>query len=232
MKKLIFLLSLISFVSCKTLQISELRPTGTNEKLLPALEPQIDMESFQFAYSMISTRTTGRTTGNDTDVIRRYSEHSTTFVDKRIQDATILFERDLRDNITLGNGKPVGRAVCKIPTGGTKITGAGWLLASTFTFTILNWFGMPAVNYTTELELEVEIMNCNEDIIGRYTGYGFRRIPLAAWHGYDGSFVVTDGGDGPRKSNIDAFQMAMTEIKSKIAADYDRLKNELESCEK
>ena len=218
--------------------MTDLRPIGANSNLLPALEPQVDIASFQTAYSFGTTNTTGSTVGYGTKAlggvvgVGAFAGQSVALADKRVQDAIVLYERDIRENVSFGNSNSVGTAVCKITTGGTKTDGFGWCILSILTMTIPNWFGMPMLYYNTELELEVEIQDCNGSTIGRYTGYGFKRIPYAAWHGYGGSFHVTDGGDGPRKSNIDAFKMAMAEIKSKIAVDYNRLKIELEECKK
>ena len=53
MKKLIYIFGTMIIVSsCATLNMSDLKPYPKNDILLPALEPRIDINSFESAYSM------------------------------------------------------------------------------------------------------------------------------------------------------------------------------------
>ncbi|MCL2683310.1 MAG: hypothetical protein FWE63_07525 [Bacteroidales bacterium] len=227
-----------SLISCKTVKMADLRPEHPISNKLPSLEPLIDMNSFESAYSLGTTMSTDKTVSFGTwgGVIATGTlfGQTTHVADKRVQDAIVLFEREINDNITLGGNDPIGSAVGRIITGGSKAGGVGWFVLSVGTLMVPNLFGMPLYNYKTELELEVQIRDCNERILGRYQGYGFERTPVALWHGYSGGSGeinhITGNEEAVRKSNIEAFKMAMADIKAKIERDSERLRKELEAC--
>ena len=220
--------------------MSDLKPQNPISNRLPALEPKVDINSLHSAYSLGTTVGSGSSTGYGTTALggvigtSSFSGQSTAFTDRRIQDFIVLFEREVRENITTGGYDPRGKAVARIINGGTEAGGIGWFLLSCVTLTIPNWFGMPFYNYRTELELEVEIRDCNDRVIGRYQGQGVNRTQVAAWHGYaggEGSITqVTGREEAARMSNINAVKMAMANIKAKIQQDADRLTRELNAC--
>jgi hypothetical protein len=234
---LILVLFLV-IIGCKSIRVTDLKVSSPNKQLLPGLEPQINLTSFETAYSLGTTKSTGASGGMGQGLgggtivgVGVSSSVSTSVKDKRIQDALIIYEREIRENITQGNEKPKGYAICKITTGQTKLGGAGWIILSGVTLMIPNIFGMPYGNYKTELEVEVEIQDSCKNTIGRYTGYGFGKATLAAYWGYGGgNGHITGNESGARKSNIIAFKMAILEVKNKINADYGRLIKELENC--
>lgn len=225
-------------IGCKSIQITDLQPRNPNNQLLPSLSSQVDISSFLNAYSFGTTKSSGSGIGYSSEGLGgvittgTYFGSNTTVADKRIQDAIVLFEREVRNNITNGDGTPVGFAICKIPIGETRIGGWGFYGLSLVTLTVPNWFGMPLLTYKTELELEVEIQDCNNIIIGRYNGVGRKKIPVALWHGYGGggSWTLTGNEAAARKSNIEAIKIAMIEIKNQISGDYVKLKSALEKC--
>ena len=91
--KLLSILIVIIFLGCKSIKITDLKPNNPNRDLLPSLEPQVDIGSFQMAYSLGTTKNTGGAIGYSTKgsggVIGTASffGQSTTLGDKRIQDA-------------------------------------------------------------------------------------------------------------------------------------------------
>ena len=230
MKKIIqismLMLIFVTFlVGCQSIQMSDLRPPKSPiSGKLPSLEPNIDVNSLHAAYSFGTTVGSGSATGYETTALGGvigtsvFTSQQTAVADKRIQDFIVLFEREVRDNITVGDYDSKGKAVARIIIGETKVGGFGWFLLSCLTLTVPNWFGMPLWNYVTELELEVVIKDCNDKVIGRFQGYGRSRVPVAAWHGYDGGSLsqITGTEDAVRMSNIRAINMAMAEIKAKI----------------
>lgn len=226
---LICLLALMS--SCKTVQISDLRPYPKNSNLLPNLEPQVDLYSFQSAYSLGTTNTTGYGSGYSTGVktgvisIGAYSGQSTAKADKRIQDAITLFERDVKDNICNYNSDKKGYIVCKIPTSTSKGKNKVLIIFPFLcTLGISAILGVPLYHYQTELELEVEIFNNTNKSIARYTGYGKAKVPVAMYYGYYAPIMNETGNEGGiRKANIEAFKMALSEINKKIQSDTQML---------
>ena len=223
---------------CKTVQVADLKPKNPIANKLPSLEPLVHIGSFEAAYSLGTTVGSAGMPGMGGSGVMGAGSilgYATAFTDRRIQDAIVLFEREVRDNITLGGNTTIGSAVGRILTGETKVKGWGWYAASLVTLTIPNLFGMPFCYYQTELELEVEIRDCNENTIGRYQGYGRRHTTVALWHGYGGAESpqqITGNEGAARMSNINAIKMAMDDIKTKIDADAPRLRQELEACRK
>ncbi len=236
-KWMIVIAGSLLWFSCKTIRVSDLQPGAPLVKTLPYLEPEIDLNSFYMAYNFGSSLfmgPTGAWHGNPSyegwlgtmgGVVAAH--------DRRIQDASVLFDREVRQNITDRGRDSKGFLVCKIPFGETRIGGWGWLALSSLTLTVPNWFGMPFSNYRTELQLEVEVRNCRDELIGVYSGYGLGRTPVALWHGYAaGDYTFVTGNEpAARKSNIDAFKMAMEEIKQKLQGDAIFLRGELETCQ-
>jgi hypothetical protein len=238
-KFIFFIIIIFGFFSCKTIQFSDLKPKGAIDNPLLSLEPKIDLGSLQSAYSLGSTSSSGggsaygtRGLNNSVIGVASYYGTSTSYADKRIQDAIVIFEREVRNNITNGEEKYLGSAICKITTGETKMKDIVFYTLSLLTLTVPNWLGMPMLSYETELELEVEIKNCNNNTIGRYQGYGIKKTLVAFYYGYSGggAFQVTGNESAARKSNIDAFKMAMNEIKLKISNDSKKLNNLLSNC--
>lgn len=236
----IVIMACLMFMHCKSIQVADLHVANPNANLLPALEPQIIKESFEVAYSKGTTKSTGSGTGIGQSIgggtvvgAGVGSSLSTTFADKRVQDALIIYEREIRENVSSSNEIPKGYAVCRITTGQTKLGSAGWVILSGVTLMIPNIFGMPYGSYKTELELEIEIQDSCKKTIARYTGYGYNKTMLAAYWGYGGgSAHITGNESGARKSNIEAVKMAMAEIKQKINADHLKLTQALKECRK
>lgn len=226
------------FISCKTIQLSDLHPTGSLNQLLPRMEPQIDMNSFQANYGLSTIYNYNNTNTNnqhDSDYPYNYnanqSYYSTRIIDKRLQDAIVICEREIKNNITSNTGKALGHINIKIPACETSIRGVPLYVLSCMLLSIPNWFGMPSMLYRTELEIELEITDCNNNIIGFYQSYGSKTIPVAAWHGYrGGGFVLTGSEPAARKSNIEAIKIAMKDIKLKIEKDYQKIIEQLEHC--
>jgi hypothetical protein len=222
---------MIILSSCKTVQISDLRPYPKNSNLLPNLEPQIDSYSFQSAYSLGTTNTTGYGSGYSTGVstgiisIGAYSGQSTAKADKRIQDAITLFERDVKDNICDYNSEKKGFIVCKIPVATSKGKSKVLILfPCLWTLGISAILGVPLYFYQTELEVEVEIFDNNKKSIARYSGYGKAKVPVAMYYGYYAPIMNETGNEGGiRKANIVALKLALSEIKQKIQTDNKML---------
>jgi hypothetical protein len=227
-------------IGCKSIKVTDLKVKEPNALLLPALEPQINLTSFETAYSLGTTKSSGTSAGIGQGLgggtivgVGVSSSVSTAVKDKRVQDALIIYEREIRENITNGNEKPKGYSICKITTGQTKLGSAGWIILSGVTLGVPNILGMPYGSYKTELEVEIEIQDSCKNTIGRYTGYGYNKTLLAAYWGYGGgSAHITGNESGARKSNILAFKMAMQEVKNKINADNVRLAKALENCKR
>ena len=203
--------------------MSDLKPTSKNIKLLPALEPKIDIMSFESAYSSgtsIGAVSTYNSKLSNSTYIGIGSGTSTIYKDKRVQDAITIFDRDVKENITIPYGDKKGSIVCKIAAGGGRNGDVLWGVLSGLTLMTGNLFGMPIGSCITDIEVEVEIYNLKDNLIAKYSATGSDKAYVAAYWGYEPQ-------QGQRKSAFTAFKMALNTIKLKIQADYDRLTFEL-----
>lgn len=221
--------------SCKTIEMSDLKPVNRNANLIPTLEPQIDTYSFQSAFSLGSSSSSGfgssSLNGTSSGFVSTgfYSGQAVFKADKRIQDVITVFERDVRENICNNNQEKKGYIVCKIPFIKSKAKNWG-LIIFPFAVTdgISSLFGIPIYHYQTEVEMEVEILDLNKKSIARYAGYGKAKIPVALYHGYSAPIWNSTGNEGGvRKSNILAIKIALNEIKQKIEKDNVMLNEKL-----
>lgn len=230
--KILTLALLSSFLisSCKTLKMSDLKPEPKNSRLLPTLETRIDLSSFESAYSLGSTNSNSvgaangqiRTSNNGNTSLAGIGTsitNTTMSKDVRIQDAITIFDRDVKDNITDPFGDSKGFILCKINASNKK-TKMGWAVLSGFTLLIPNIFGMPIGAYKITLDVDIEIYNKDQRLIGRYNANASNKKYMAAYWGY--------GKDVERVANIMAFRKVMNKIKIEIERDYDNLISKLD----
>jgi hypothetical protein len=215
LNKLILFTILALAAGCRTIHLSEFRPEPANAKLLPALDMDIDMASLESAYWGNSVVVAS----NSYDPVENrqvYMLHR----DIRIQDAVTLYERETRDNITNPIGQPYGFIYYKIPVSYIRHRGTGLFVLSSFMLMLPNVLGLPFGGYEINMEVEVEILNSNREVIGRYTGLGKGAAPVAFWWGYTPA-------DAQRISNVKSIKAAMNQIKQQINRDYEHLQREL-----
>jgi hypothetical protein len=222
MKNLLIVGLIFTITSCATYKMTDLIPSQKNDILLPALEPKIDINSFESAYSLGESSTSGTgyksSLSNNSSIVVANS-NTTMYKDKRIQDAITIFDRDVKDNITNPYGDRKGYILCRIADR-NYVEGEGWAALSGFTLCIFNLFGMPFGYCQTSLDLEVEIYNKSDNLVGRYRSVGFNKTWIAIYYGY-GIYSA------PRISSINAFKSAMNDIKLQIGKDANRLLIEL-----
>lgn len=214
-KHILFKLILIStwlLSACRSLSFEEFRSEDHNPQLLPALHIAIDTLSFETFYW---NDPTAHPYPDDVSGLQKFRYVR----DIRVQDAIVLFERDVKDNLTDPLGSKYGYITCKIVTGECRYSAVNALL-SLATLFIPNLFGLPFNNHMTHIALEVEIYDVRENMVARYDATGYSKVPIALWRGYSTS-------DAFRLSNMNAFKQAMSDIKRKIAEDYQEINRKL-----
>lgn len=202
------------FSSCASLKKSDLKQSDIGCVKLPALEPRVDMNSIQSVYSV------GTTTGSNVDngFIGSNITVSEISKDRRVQDVITIFDREVKDCITNPFGERKGYILCKFASGNSKRSALPVL--SGFFFLVPNILGMPFDQVKTSIDVDIEIYDKNERLIGRYNASGFDKSQSAFYYGYK----LSDMG---RISGINAFKMALNTIKQKIETDKERLVKEL-----
>lgn len=216
MKKIIFA-AFIIIASCKSISYSDLRPSGPLPLKLPSLDPQINIRSLESVYSLGYTQSNGsaytQPVKGTNGFVTVGGSTSTHYADSRIQDVIIIFERDVKDNITKSVGQNFGYMTLSIGAGDSrhKIKLGNFYLSCVLIVPFL--CGITVGEGITTLDIEVEIKNKTGDTVGRYSAMSTSRKPVALWRGYTSSNAV-------RLSNIECIKDCLNQIKSKIQADY------------
>lgn len=221
MKKSIFIIIAIALttISCRVLELNTLKPEGKNPQLLPPLETHFDMYSLERNYpdKMISQTdiriNEGDVISHDYDMINIQSSDVST------NDLLTVFQRDVKYNITNPYGEKKGLIACRI-AGKESRDNRVLLLLSALSLCTLNILGMPVSVEKIYLDIDVDIFNNNNELIGSYTASGKARN-TSSLYGYTKSAAV-------RKANIEAFKNAMNDIKEQINDDYSNLISRLE----
>ncbi len=212
----LFVACILLCCACRSISFDEFRPESAHPPLLPSLFAAVDTISLETFY------------WNDHTIHHPYPyeenwqrpHHRPPYVrDIRIQDAIMLFDREVKDNLTNPKGKKYGYITCKIVTGECRYSPVS-AMVSLATFFVPNLFGFPFNNHMTHLELEVEVYDSRQQLVARYAATGYSKVPIALWRGYRTT-------DAYRLSNIKAFKTAMQTIKEKITEDYPEINHQL-----
>ncbi|HHH52492.1 MAG TPA: hypothetical protein ENK91_02445 [Bacteroidetes bacterium] len=220
MKRILFYFTIVFFLSsCVSLKLSDIRPVGKLNNLLPALTPHVDIKSFENTYLGLSAALIESHPiyyGNDVwgaDIVETYAYPD---VDPRIQDAVSIFIKDVKENMTNPLGEKRGDILCRITYGDVGRKGLGWFYLSTITGFIPNLVGFPLMSTKATIELEVQIFDNDKNLIGRYVADCENTKYIALYWG-------SSYPDAARKANAAAFKCAMVKIKRQIQQDAPKL---------
>ncbi len=224
----------VSILGCKRFDTQLLRPEEGLDQRIPPLEVLVDRPSVETAYSVGQTVSEeldyeiGEGEGSYVGFVSIATLRTQTLLDKRVQQAVVIFEREISDNICEPVGRKYGLAICRIANREASL-GWGWLIPSGLTLFTINLFGFPAVSQTTELDVEVEILDANHNRIAKYSaiakdtkysalywGYPFPRKPHID---YDNTLT--------RMTSASALRAAMQDIKKQIHRDASEIRGKL-----
>ncbi len=210
-----------SITGCMTtaFQLSDLHSLSKNQHQLLALEPVIE--------SNVNIVVPSYYDGDVCDTENSFSVNSEGFsvfldgfnrsnasmtVDN---DIRTLFENDVKENITNPYGQQYGWVVLNPKTLERKHMAHHLSVINFMTLGIANLFGVNIRKYKTFIELEVEIFNANDDLIGRYLGTGELITKVNKYK--------KNQADHYRMATIKVSKQALAEIKEQINTDFDRL---------
>lgn len=183
------LLLALGLFSCKPFQFSELKPGSPLQNPLPALEPVL--------------------------LGAAPTPYGPPLPPPVFQDLNVVYEREVKSNLTRAGGDRYGYAVCRVIAERHR-PGALWLVSSAVLLFTPNLLGYPAGQSRRWMEVEVEVFDAQRRSLGRYSGYGQAAVPVAAYWGY-----APD--DAARASSVRAFKAALADIKTQMDRDADRL---------
>lgn len=206
----ILLLAIIS--SCKSVSFNELRPEGALSKKLPSLETRLDVYSLENAYASVAYGVTSTVAQR---VVPISEVRPTSYRDPKIQDAIILYDREVSDNISNLSGDKKGYIVFRILSGGPKKGGNFLGVIGIFTLWIPNLLGVPVGNHKAEFEIELSVFDSRDRMLGKYIGYGKHKTWIRIG-GYSAK-------DAQRIANIRALKKAFSGIKKQMEGDVEKL---------
>ena len=214
MKNLILLLIVfVSFASCRSFKLSDHYKNDRVVQKLPLLEADFDRESFgpHFnPYEVAIDVITGQP-----DLPERYL----TKVDIQTalaNDVSVIYKRELLNNICERKGSYGGIAYCKMGTRNTYIKNYWPPVISVVTLGLANIAGMKFKRQVYEVEILVEILDNDNNHVATYTGLGKGEADVGFYNKYDNR-------NGHRTAFAIAFTNALAEIKHKMRSDHGEL---------
>ena len=205
MKKIFVLLSL--FLSACTLPISyndthqQVRP---NSNLLPAMHTKVYTQNLKAVFA---------------DITKDKEKPDRMARDVIVDDAVNIFEREVEQNITTGEGEKKGYIALRVQYVELQHS-TGLRATSIATLGLLNMVGFPIDKHTQIMEAEVEIMNKKHGVIKRYTETVESSAFRALYWGYQRS-------DVNRKVSAENMKKFMQIISAKINSDASEIKEKL-----
>jgi hypothetical protein len=187
-----FVALLLAFTGCKSAEKAIFRLSGSPiSSRLPALEPSVDIGPWATTEGALP------------------------------EDARLLFQRELRQNVTApADSAQFGYAKLVITNSRISRSGKGFQAFQMATLMLPTLVGLPMEYYCTKLDAVVQIMNAKGQVIGTYNGSGSSRVRVAMYHGYGQTAA-------PRLSDAQALKQALDRIRPQLAADAGRLRDEL-----
>jgi hypothetical protein len=217
------ILFLFALASCATLGPKDFEPLSKNRELLVSLEPVVDINSFEAAYSKGYTHKTDIQMKTANDFSSSLPTASSVFFnDKRIHDLISVFDTEVRKSIVIDSLDKYGYIKARIKKHDLSLTPESYLymILSGGTLFVANILGMPGAKYQTILEVEVDILNKEKNVVKTYSagclGSGF----AALYYGYEPNEAV-------RKGNLESFKECISKIKALIVSDVTEINKQL-----
>lgn len=218
-KKFLFLVvTAVAMVGCKSYSFMESTPSVDLAKKLPAMELNLDEPSFATVTGYETTKSTSNTYVDYSSTLNfGYGSTKTSSVSYESTDLNnvkSLFYTNMFDNILSKVGEKKGRVVCRLVTGDSR-GNYGFTVLSAVTLCIPNLFGMPFASNTTDMMIEMDFMDMNNNIVASYKSKAHKLKKYAALYwGYD---------DPSQVAIAETFKLCLDDINKQIKGDYDNL---------
>ncbi|HAW51849.1 MAG TPA: hypothetical protein DCX54_05895 [Flavobacteriales bacterium] len=188
-------------MGCKSFEPTLLNPDGTvfNPKL-PSMEAVVENNLVAIVNSG------GQTIGANPQDVRTY------------------FDREVKELMTDPYNDKAGVLLLNVNTIENKHQFIGYMMASVYTISLFNVLGGPYSVSKSSVEVEIEVLNKNNRLIGSYRGNGSAKL-------HQGYYSKTNYNqvDQQRISYLKAVKNAVQDAKSKLIPDLDRLISELDN---
>ena len=218
-KNLLFLvLAAVAMVGCKSYSFMEQTPSVDLAKKLPAMEVALDEGSFATITGYESTVSSGSTfVDYSTSTNWAYgstSSKSVSYASSDLNNLKSLYYTNMYDNILSKVGEKKGKVVCRLVTGDSD-KNIGFTILSACTLCIPNLFGMPFISATTNMMVEMDFMDMNNNVVATYKSKPHKVKKYAALYwGYD---------DCEGVSIAETFKQCLDDVNKQIKGDYENL---------
>lgn len=213
---ILLLLSALSLGACRSLHVGDFHSNIAIPERLPQLGLLVHERSFLQAFDLELVRDL-EFSANPYGPEPWFAYETT---DRALDDVFHLLDNELKDNMNQQDGPRYGHARFKLLNYERRNPGWGWIIPSIATLWTANLLGMPASNISSEIELQMEIVNAEGHVLAGYTAPGKGKAKIALYYGYPQALAI-------RKANLIALKDAMHQIKQKMEADLPMLKEKL-----
>lgn len=219
----LIVLCALSLGACRTLQMSDFHQKDQLAEPLPPLTLQVHAESFagHFAAEMLRDGMTYGAASGNVWIPSPFAVY--TQIGEPMRDVFTVLGNELNDNTTQRAGEKYGLARFKLVHYERREPGWGWLVPSVFTLGVANLAGMPANKIQSNLELQMEILDANQNVVAQYRAPGSGKATVKMYSGYSGF-------GAKRKANLLALQEAMRHIRKQMEADLPKINAALQSA--
>ena len=217
-KLLFFAVAALAMVGCKSYSFMESTPSVDLAKKLPAMEVGLDEGSFATITGYETTESKGSTfVDYSTSTNWAYgstSGKSVSYASTDLNNLKSLYYTNMYDNIISKVGEKKGKVVCRLVTGDSD-KNIGFTILSACTLCIPNLFGMPFISATTNMMVEMDFMDMNNNVVASYKSKPHKvKEYCALYWGYEDAEAV---------SIAETFKQCLDDINKQIKGDYDSL---------
>lgn len=219
MKKVVLaFMAALLLVGCKSYSFMEQTPRIDLVKKLPPMELQIDEPSFATVTGYTRTQSIGTSVvdysyplGLGVGVTE---SSSVSYASSDLNNIKSLYYANMYDNIISKVGEKKGKVVCRLVTGKSD-DNYGFTVLSACLLCIPNLFGMPIGSTTTDMMVEMDFMDSNNNVVATYKSRHHKLKKYAALYwGY---------GDTSEVTIAETFKQCLDDINKQIKGDYDNL---------
>ena len=218
-KNLVFLFAAaVAMVGCRSYSFMETTPSVDLAKKLPAMELNLDEQSFATVTGYETTTSTSNTYVDDSTLTGsaygRTKTSSVSYESTDLHNVKSLFYTNMYDNILSKIGQKKGKVVCRLITGDSR-DNFGFTILSACTLCIPNLFGMPFASNTTDMMVEMDFMDMDNNVVATYKSKAHKLKKYYAFYwGYK---------DAEGVAIAETFKQCLDDINKQIKGDYENL---------
>jgi len=218
----IFIICLV-FSGCATYDLKSFYSDQTIDNKIPPLEIEkkfgVKLESGPKTYFYEHNSMTGQTTFHEAGF--KWTNEDKTY-SNRIEDAFKIVDKEFENNICENFvDKFYGKVTCIIINDDNTANG-WWLIPSVASLFTINFLGFPVASQSTDVEVYLQIYDCEDNLVSKYSASGEGIAYSAMYWGYSAIGAGRTVGDDmsiSRAAHVKAVVSALEKIKEQIKND-------------